>query len=178
MKLSRSHIAPAIIVMLVVSQISAVHAGLNKGEKAPTFKLKSINGKTFSFDQIRKSADKKNANNIVLLDFWATWCPPCREEVPHLQRLHEKYGKKGLIVVGVTLDRDGLSAVKPFVKRNGLTYTILIDPKGDSAKSYKVFGYPTTYIIDRKGNIHSIHIGYMPGMEKQIENEIKSLLNK
>ncbi|HUV05855.1 MAG TPA: TlpA disulfide reductase family protein [Armatimonadota bacterium] len=178
MKLTRLRgvlpIAAALFIML--STLSAVYAELRKGEKAPEFKLLSVDGKMLSLKEIRKDPAKKGTTRVVLLDFWATWCPPCKQEIPHLQKLHEKYGKKGLAVVGVSVDTSGAKVVRPFVKERKLTYTILLDPKGGTQKDYRVRFYPTVYILDKKGIICNVHVGYKPGMEKDLEKEIQALL--
>ena len=178
MMLTRSRgpfaIAIALIVLLAVP--TAAYAELRKGDKAPEFKLSSVDGKMLSLKEIRKDPAKKGATRVVLLDFWATWCPPCRDEVPHLQKLHKKYEKKGLAVVGISVDTGGARIVKPFAKERKLTYTILLDPKCAAKKGYRVYAYPTVYIINKQGIIRSVHRGYGPGAEKELEKEIISLL--
>ncbi|MHB0999334.1 MAG: peroxiredoxin family protein [Armatimonadota bacterium] len=178
MKISyrRTAILTVITAILISAALTAVYAALSAGTKAPEFKLKSINGKTVTLSQLRNDPINKGAKRVVLLDFWATWCPPCRNEVPHLQKLHEKYGKKGLVVVGIALDDGGASDVKPFAKENGLKYTMLVDPAGTTAKKYGVRPIPTTFIIGKDGVIKNMHLGFSPGMEDELEKEIKALL--
>lgn len=171
----RIHIICGLLLVTLMA-ISAAHANLSKGDKAPDFVLPTIDGKETKFSEVRKDPGRKGANRVVLLDFWATWCPPCREEVPHLQRLHEKYGKKGLVVIGIAQDSDGAKSVKPFAEKNKLTYLQLVDVKRQVARAYKVGPIPTTYIIDNAGVIRSVHLGFAKGMEKQLEEEIKALL--
>lgn len=167
-------VAFALVVALVAS--STVQAVLSDGKKAPDFKLTSIDGKTISLSDLDKDPAKKGASRVVLLDFWATWCPPCREEAPQLQKLHEKYGKKGLAVVGVALDKGGADDVKPFVKKHKLTYTMLVDPSSRIARQYGIRGIPTTYMIDKKGTIRNVHVGYSAGIGKDLEKEAQALL--
>lgn len=164
------------VLLLSLMVGTAVYAAIKEGAKAPDFKLESISGKTLSLEEIRKDPKVKGANRVVLLDFWATWCPPCKRELPHLQKLHEKYGKKGLVVVGVAMDRGGMGDVKPFVKEQKLTYTILVDPKGTTKSDYGIQYFPTTVIVDKKGIVRKVHIGYSDGMEKDLEKEILALL--
>jgi len=172
----RALLAGAVALILLLAALTVVYAELEKGRKAPEFKLSSVDGKMLSLKEIRKDPAKKGATRVVLLDFWATWCPPCKQEIPHLQKLHEKYGKKGLAVVGIAIDVAGAKDVKPFVKERKLTYTILLDPKGGAQRDYRVRYYPTVYILDKKGVIRSVHIGYKPGVEKDFEKEIQALL--
>lgn len=163
-------------ILLIFAFITGAFAALTPGKKAPDFTLKSITGKQVTLQQLRADPFNKKRSRVVLIDFWATWCPPCKEEVPHLQKLHEKYGKKGLSVVGIAVDHDGAVSVKPFAKENGLKYNMLLDPDTKTAKKYLIRPIPTTYIIDRQGIIRYVHVGFNPGMEKQLETEIKELL--
>lgn len=178
MKTNRFRTLPALTFAAIFSilALSAGWAALNKGAKAPDFKLKSINGKTMTLSQIRMDPAKKGASRVVVLDFWATTCPPCIEELPNYQKLHKKYGSKGVAMVGVAIDQGGLDDVKPFVAEHKLTYINLVDPDRDAAGPYGVRYTPTTYIVDKKGVIRFVHIGYVPGIEQTIENEVKSLL--
>jgi len=172
----RATLGAAIALPFVLVALTAVQAALSKGEKSPDFKLTSIDGTALSFADIRKDPARKGATRVVLLDFWATWCPACRDEIPHLQKLHVKYEKRGLAVVGIALDRGGIKDVKPFAANRKLTYTLLLDPKGAVKRKYGVRLIPATFIIDRQGIVRSVHIGFVPGMEKALEAEVKSLL--
>lgn len=160
---------------LVFAGLSA-QAMLEKGNKAPDFKLSSLDGKKVKLSELQKDPQKKGAKRVVLLNFWASWCPPCRAEAPYLQKLHEKYGKNGLGIVGISTDTKGAAVVRRFVKEKKLTYTQLLDPKHTVARKYKVGPIPTSYIIDRSGVIRSVHLGFAPGLEKDLEKEIRALL--
>jgi cytochrome c biogenesis protein CcmG/thiol:disulfide interchange protein DsbE len=97
---------------------------------------------------------------VVILDFWATWCPPCREEVPHLVRLQSKYRGQGLEIVGLALDAGGAKDVRPFMDEHDVNYTMLLGNQ-DIAKAYgSVQMIPTTFVIDRNGKIARRFIGY------------------
>lgn len=163
-------------VLLSFMIISCTLAALNPGKKAPDFTLKSITGKQVTLQQLRKDSSNVKRPKVILLDFWATWCPPCKEEAPQLQKLNEKYNKKGVAVVGIAVDDNGAAAVKPFAKENGLKYNLLLDPETTTAKKYGIRPIPTTFLIDRQGIIRYVHVGFSPGMEKQIETEINELL--
>ena len=89
---------------------------------------------------------------VVFLNFWATWCKPCEEEMPGMERLYRKYKDKGLVVVALSEDADGASAVRPFVKKHGLTFPVGLDPKMAVAAQFGVWALPSTFIIDRQGN--------------------------
>lgn len=167
----------AVISMLMISV--AVQALVNPGSKAPSFKLQSISGKTVSLDEFRKDPAKKGANRVVVLVFWATWCPTCREETQVLQRLQEKYGKKGMAVLTVAMDKGGIKDVKPFAKEHKLTYRMLVDPdnKVIGPLYYSDHGIPATFIIDKQGVVRYHHVGAIPGYEKMVNTEVASLLN-
>ena len=122
------------------------------GQRAPDFTLKSLDGKEVSLSDLR--------GKTVLIDFWATWCPPCRRALPHIQKLHEDYRDRGLVVLGINTE----SPDKPiaFMKQNGYTFTTLSDPGGKVTQAYGVTGIPTTYIVDRRGMVSSVSVGLTP----------------
>lgn len=118
---------------------------------------------------------------VILLDLWATWCPPCRAEIPGFVRLQEKYRDKGFEIVGVSLDPvdprggGGAAAVAPFMKQMGINYTVwVVNSFGALGKYPLGQGYPTTYLINREGRTIKQYVGMTP--ESTFENEIKQLL--
>jgi peroxiredoxin len=113
--------------------------------EAPPFSLPAPD------DEVRRLAD--HAGQVVVLNFWATWCAPCREELPTLEALHRELGGEGLEVVGVSVDRGDRESVQRFAERHALSFSILHDPDQELARSYGVVGYPTTVVIDRAGKI-------------------------
>jgi peroxiredoxin len=90
---------------------------------------------------------------VVLLNFWATWCVPCREEMPAMERLYQRFKDRGLVVLAVSVDAPGSSAVVPFAKELGLTYPIGLDPKMALARQYGVRGLPASFLLDRTGAV-------------------------
>src|SRR5437879_8186901 len=111
---------------------------------------------------------------VVILDFWATWCGPCRMEIPHFVRLQSKYRAQGLAIVGLSLDADGEKSVRPFADEHDVNYTMLL-ANGETANLYGgVVGIPTTFVLDRQGRIVKKFIGVMP--PEAFEEAIRPLL--
>jgi peroxiredoxin len=176
LRISRSVIPAAIILLLTLSAATTLMAALSAGDRAPVFSLPAVGSRSLSLDQIRKNPAEKGVSRVVVLDFWATWCPYCVKEVPGLQKIYQAFAGKGVTIVGISRDSGGVNDVKPFVQKNRITYTQLIDSEMKVSRLYGVTGIPTTFVIDRSGIIRFIHIGYEPGMEKELQSEIRSLL--
>jgi cytochrome c biogenesis protein CcmG, thiol:disulfide interchange protein DsbE len=120
------------------------------GSPAPEFALKSIDGSTVQLSELRGKA--------LMVNFWATWCPPCKEEMPVLQSAYEKYRDEGFEFVGIDMKEDE-ATVRNFVEEGGYSWTFLLDSDGQVSNSYRVVGVPTTYFIDREGIIQGMFIG-------------------
>ena len=133
---------------------------------APVWELTDLAGKTVRW------ADFKD--KVVVLDFWATWCPPCRAEIPDFIALQKKYSAQGLVVIGVSVDQASLKTVKLFAEKNGINYPVLLADNKIVDSFCGIVGLPTTFIIDRNGNIVKQHLGFTP--PATIENEVKALL--
>jgi len=133
----------------------------------PPMNLQDFDGKAVSADQFK--------GNIVVLDFWATWCVPCIAEIPMLNRLQEKYGAKGVTVLGVTMASGDAAEVKPFVGRNKMKYTVLM---GDDDQVYdlNVVAFPTTYLVTRDMKVFRKYIGAGPKKAAELEADIQKLL--
>lgn len=135
---------------------------------APEFKLKSIKGDWVALSDFK--------GKVVLIDFWATWCPPCRTSMPAVARFYEKHRAKGVEVIGISLD-ESTDRVPSFIQKEGVKYTILYGADSEVASDYEVEAIPTFVLIDREGNVVESFSGYYPGMEKKWEENLTSLLS-
>lgn len=115
----------------------------------------------------------KLKGKVVIIDFWATWCKPCQATIPIFKVLYDKYKDKGVLILGIGLDKE--EDLRRFIQLHQINYPVLVDNK-EIAKKYKIYAIPTTYVIDKRGNIVSHHIGLIPQMQATLEKEIKSLL--
>jgi peroxiredoxin len=133
---------------------------------APAWELPGLDGKTI------RSSDFKG--KVVVLDFWATWCPPCRAEIPGFIELQKKYATQGLAVVGISVDEAGLKAVKAFAEKNGINYPVVLADNKNVDAYGGIDGLPTTFIIDRNGHMVKQHLGFTT--QAEFEKEVTPLL--
>ncbi|PHS15637.1 MAG: redoxin [Kangiella sp.] len=140
-----------------------------KSVVAPDFTLKSRDGKNVRLSDLR--------GQVVLLNFWASWCGPCRQEMPILDNIHNKYKSLGFSVLGVNLDAKSKKAIG-YLKDTPVTFPVLYDPKGVTSEQYGVSAMPSTVIIDRNGNVRHLHKGYKSGYEDEYMAQIKKLLRE
>ena len=136
--------------------------------KAKDFTAERVNGKQFTLSDHR--------GEVVLLNIWATWCAPCREETPELVDLYSKYRDRGLQILGVSIDEQGMSVVKPFMEKYEVNYPMVIDDGTILGKYGPTMGIPTTYIIGKKGNLQYFAVGAVTN--KELEPRIKQLLSE
>jgi cytochrome c biogenesis protein CcmG, thiol:disulfide interchange protein DsbE len=140
------------LVFGIVWMQSAKYELLAVGKQAPDFDLTDLNDKPQRLSDFR--------GKVVFLNFWATWCKPCREEMPSMEVLHKNFEKDGLVILAVSIDRVTTTKdIPPFIKGMNLTFPVLIDSWGKTDKPYKRMGVPETFIIDQQGVIREIVIG-------------------
>lgn len=138
------------------------------GQKAPDFTLKDINGNSISLSSFK--------GKVVLLNFWATWCPPCRAEIPSMNKLYQKLKNRGFVILAVSTDR-AVVDVKDFLKTIPVNFPVVVDYNLTVSRSlYKVFMLPTTFLIDRKGVIVEKYFGDQDWTGPEIIKEIEALL--
>ena len=135
------------------------------GQAMPAYKAELLDGQPFDIAAER--------GNVVFLNLWATWCGPCRYEIPELQKLHMQYAAQGFKVVGVSLDESGKEAVQQFVSEHAMTYPIALDPEGKLANVFQTTVIPTSVLIDRHGRILWKKYGAIT-----VDDELKQALDK
>jgi cytochrome c biogenesis protein CcmG/thiol:disulfide interchange protein DsbE len=118
----------------------------------------------------------KYRGKVVVLDFWASWCVPCRRSFPWLNEMQDKYGQKGLVVLGVNMDADQADA-ELFLKEYPVDFSIVRDPDGELAKQYEVIAMPSSYVIDRDGQIAARHLGFKVAKLQEYEDTLKRVLD-
>ena len=155
-----------ISLLLVIFLISTSNAQSIQPQKAPNFLLK-----TFKSNKIELA---KLKGKVVVVNFWATWCPPCRAEIPDFVKVHHAYKSKGLEIIGIALDEDGWSKVNPFVEKNIISYPVVLGTADVVQRYGGIEGIPTTFIVDKKGNIVDHQVGMMT--KEMLEQKIKVLL--
>ncbi|MCF6210915.1 MAG: TlpA family protein disulfide reductase [Gammaproteobacteria bacterium] len=140
-----------LLILLVVVPIQA--GSLDPAEKpsAPGFTLKNLLGENASLSDYH--------GKVVLLNFWATWCAPCRKEMPSMEKLWQTYREQGLVILAVSTDNGGEPRIKNFVRRLNLTFPILLDPDSLASDRYQVSGIPVSFLIDRQGRIAAHVLG-------------------
>lgn len=164
-------IAPLVLLIGAAAVALTLHfgrAGQRSGYTAPDFALPDLEGRVHSLSEY--------AGNVVFLNVWATWCPPCREEMPSMERLYRQYASQGLVMLAVSEDEGPKDQVEAFVRSLGLSFPILLDPEGKIPKAYGVTGYPETFLIDRSGRIVDHTIGPEHWFSDAARAKIETLL--
>jgi thiol-disulfide isomerase/thioredoxin len=149
------------------------HCGKEKSEptlfSAPDFTLKTLDGREVVLSKLK--------GKVILLDFWATWCGPCRESIPHLIQLYKTYQKNGLEVIGMNMDRGDINTVKHFVRSMLIPYPIAIT-SDHAGRNYGITGLPTIILIDREGRIREKIAGYTGEIAKQMTAKVVDLISE
>jgi peroxiredoxin len=159
------------IIALVFSAFAAsslASSGM-EGQKAPDFALKSSTGENLRLSEYR--------GDVVMINFWATWCGPCRQEMPLLDELYNRYQRVGFNLLGVNIDDDSRRAMQ-MAEELGIDFPVLFDATKEVSRLYQVDAMPVTVIVDREGNIRHVHQGYKPGYEQKYLDQVRALLRE
>jgi peroxiredoxin len=166
------HSIAGLAVRALAALVVALPAlAISSSAPAPDFTLASRAGKPVSLAQFK--------GQVVMINFWATWCGPCRQEMPHLEAIHKKYSKMGFTMLGVNVEPDPKAASAWLAKQGTpVSFPILFDTDSKVSKLYSVAGMPSTVIVDRKGKVRVLHKGYKPGDENEYLNSIRTLIRE
>ncbi|MDH5409377.1 MAG: TlpA family protein disulfide reductase [Gammaproteobacteria bacterium] len=161
-----------IVSILFVSIMLAFsgHALASKvSGKAPNFTLKSNTGSNLKLSEFR--------GQVVMINFWASWCAPCRQEMPLLEDMYKKYKRLGFTILGVNVEENSAPA-KKLLRSIPVSFPILFDTQNKVSKLYKVSAMPSTVLVDRNGNMRYLHKGYKPGYEKDYAKQVRELVRE
>ncbi|HEV8674670.1 MAG TPA: TlpA disulfide reductase family protein [Methylomirabilota bacterium] len=166
-------VAVLLLAVLAATSSDAADVRPTLGHRAPDFTLRDPDGKPVQLSRVL-------GERAVLVNFWATWCPPCREEMPIMERAYREYGAKGLEILAVSIDAGSEAAVagkvKAFMAELKLTFPALLDPRGEVVRAYQLRGLPTTFLIDRTGVIRNIEVGYRDWIDADSRKKLETLL--
>lgn len=169
----RRWVPPLIVLSLALGAAlysQQMRSATRSGYPAPDFALLDLSGREYRLSDLR--------GKIVFLNVWATWCPPCREEMPSMERLHRSLAGRDFVMLAISEDAQGRQVVEPFVRQLGLTFPVLLDPDGFIPKRYGVTGYPETFVIDRAGRIVQHLIGPEDWGSEQVLEYFRRLLDQ
>ncbi len=171
MKSARFGIGAVLLAGALAAGIAgaAVNAPLAIGTPAPAFRLGSADGRAVELARLR--------GKVVMINFWASWCGPCRKEMPILEQLNRQYRSKGLALIGVNVEPDSRVALD-WLKATPVSFPILFDSDSTVSKLYQVAGMPNTVILDRQGTVRYIHRGYQAGAENEYLDQIRQLIRE
>jgi peroxiredoxin len=152
---------------LLAAWPQAAVAAIPSGTRAPDFTLRRGEGGNLRLAEQR--------GRVVMVNFWATWCAPCRQEMPHLEAIHQKYRNAGFVLLGVSVDDDVKKAVD-VAAQLGVTFPILLDTDKQVSRSYDLRTMPSTVLIDRDGQVRFVHRGWRDGYQVTYEQQVRELL--
>jgi len=136
---------------------------------APDFTLKSSSGENLRLSEFR--------GEVVMINFWASWCGPCRQEMPLLDELYSQYKPMGFTILGVNVEEDPAQA-KQMLKATPVNFPVLFDNQSEVSKLYNVVAMPSTVLVDRDGNVRYLHQGYKPGFEDTYQQQVRALIRE
>lgn len=158
----------AALLIATLTGLLPANAGTPEGP-APDFALKSGSGKNLRLSEYR--------GDVVMINFWASWCGPCRQEMPLLDELFQEYEPLGFTILGVNVEEDSAKA-KDLLKKLPVSFPVLFDNTSKVSKLYDVVAMPSTVLIDRDGNLRYLHQGYKPGYIEQYQQQVRELIRE
>jgi len=156
-------------IILAIFAASSLASSTLEGQSAPDFVLKSSAGDNLRLSEYR--------GDVVMINFWATWCGPCRQEMPLLDELYTRYERVGFNLLGVNIDDDSRRAMQ-MIEELGVNFPVLFDSRKEVSKLYEVEAMPVTVLVDREGDVRYVHHGYKPGYEEKYLDQVRSLLRE
>ena len=164
-----SNIYRVVVMLLCLCAATPLPAANAPQSAAPDFTLKSTNGENLKLSEMR--------GQVVLINFWASWCGPCRKEMPLLDQLYQQYKPLGFTVLGVNVEEDP-SQANTLLSKVPVSFPVVFDGTNTVSKLYNVIAMPTTVIVDRNGNMRYLHKGYLPGYEDAYQQQVRALLTE
>ena len=156
------------LLITLLAATSLASSGM-EGQPAPDFALKSSTGENLRLSEYR--------GDVVMINFWATWCGPCRQEMPLLDELYNRYERVGFNLLGVNIDDDSRRAMQ-MIEELGVDFPVLFDNRKEVSELYDVQTMPVTVLVDREGTVRYVHHGYKPGYEDKYLDQVRSLLRE
>jgi thiol-disulfide isomerase/thioredoxin len=147
--------------------LAATASAVGVGEKAPAFALPTANGDAVALDSLR--------GRVVYVDFWASWCGPCRRSFPWMNEMQRKYGAHGLVIVAINVDKRRADAER-FLQDTPAAFAVVYDEAGATPAAYAVKGMPSSYVVDAQGNVAAVEIGFIDERRSELEAKIRTLL--
>ena len=156
------------IAVLAIAAIA--YFSLSAPQAAPNVTYTGLDGQKFTSESLK--------GKVVMVNFWATWCVPCRQEMPHLQALYERYNSLGFELLAVNVDKNNAEGARKWLEETPVSFPVLFDPNNEVTKLYKVQTMPSTVLVARDGTMRFIHHGYKPGYENDYQTQVRALLRE
>jgi peroxiredoxin len=163
---SKNYVIALLFSILAASSLAS--SGM-EGRLAPDFALRSSTGENLRLSEYR--------GDVVMINFWATWCGPCRQEMPLLDELYTRYQRVGFNLLGINIDDDSRRAMQ-MIDELGVSFPVLFDARKEVSELYEVEAMPVTVLVDREGTVRYVHHGYKPGYEEKYLDQVRSLLRE
>ena len=165
----RRRLLPALAILAAMMLGSSFARATESGEPAPAFTLPTAKGDAVALDKLR--------GKVVYVDFWASWCGPCRRSFPWMTEMQQKYGPRGFTVVAINVDKKRADAER-FLAQNPAGFTVVYDEAGATPSAYAVKGMPSSYLVDVRGNVTFVERGFLDEHKAELEQRIAALVGK